>query len=144
MQQDQEMARAGDHRPDADLGRDALQLWRRLDAALVYDSRLAPPVAGERAAKAGFPRLNFQAPGYEIDLQVRLSPTTGQLRVLGQVLDAEYEPCSGWVVIEGARGFVKTGLDECGHFSMDGLTSGGHWLEVELQHARIAFPPIYL
>src|SRR5688572_2149592 len=144
MNEDREPRRAYNDGPTAASRPVMPPTWRRLDATLVYDSRLAPPVAGVRAAKAGFPRLIFQAPGYEIDLQVRLSPTAGQLRVLGQVLDDEYEPCSGWVVIEGARGFVKTGLDECGHFSMDGFASGGHWMEVELRHARIAFPPIYL
>ena len=120
------------------------RMWRRLDATLMYDSRLAAPLAGVRGAKPGFPRLIFQALGYEIDLQVRLSSTAGRLHVVGQVLDDDYEPCSGWVVVEATRGFVKTGLDDCGQFSIDGLTSGGHWLEVELPSARIALPPVYL
>jgi hypothetical protein len=120
------------------------RMWRRLDATLVYDSRLATPVTGVRAAKPGFPRLIFQASGYEIDIQVRLSSTAGRLHVVGQVLDDDYEPCAGWVAIEGARGVVKTALDACGHFAIDGLTSGGHWLEVELPSARIALPPVYL
>ena len=144
MRQDHGPTEMGDACPAAAAGREAPRLWRRLDATLVYDSRLAPPPVGVRAVRAGLPRLIFQAPGYEVDLQVRPGPTADRLRVVGQVLDDEYEPCSGWVIIEGARGVVKAGLDEGGHFAIDGLASGGHWLEVELPRARIALPPVYL
>ena len=118
-------------------------MWRRLDASLLYDSR-ERPVLGVRSVATGLPRLMFRAPGYEVDLQVRAGSTAGRFRLLGQVLDDAFEPCSGWVVVENGHGFVKTGLDECGHFSIDGLASGGHWLEVQLPHARIALPSVYL
>ena len=143
MTHDEEHSSAGrgNHVPRD--GVEPARMWRRLDATLVYDSRLAAPMTGVRAARPGFPRLIFEAAGYEIDLQVRLGQTAGRVRVLGQVLDDDREPCSGWVGIDGTRGFVKVGLDECGHFAIDGLTPGGHWLEVELPRARIALPPVY-
>ena len=120
------------------------RMWRRLEATLVFDSRTQGPTAGVRAAKAGFPRLIFEVAGYEIDLQVRLGPTAGHLRVLGQVLDGAFEPCSGWAVLEGARGLVKAGLDECGHFSIDGVVAGRHRFEVSLPDATIEIPSLYL
>jgi hypothetical protein len=119
-------------------------MWRRLQAVLVFDSRERGPSAGVRAAKAGFPRLIFAAAGYEIDLQVRLGGTPGHLRVLGEVLDGEFEPCSGWAVLEGARGLVKAGLDACGHFSIDGVVAGRHRFEVSLPGATIEVPSLYL
>jgi hypothetical protein len=133
-------AGSGDPRGDGASPR----MWRRLVATSAFDSRTQGPLAGVRAAKAGFPRLIYEAAGYEIDLQVRLGPTAGHLRVLGQVLDGEFEPCSGWVVLDGARGLVKIGLDECGHFSIDGVAAGRHRLEVRLPDATIEIPSLYL
>jgi len=116
--------------------------WRRLDATLAYDSR-ERPVLGVRAIGARFPRLVYQAEGYEIDLQIRPGSRADRVRLLGQVLD-DFEPCSGWVILENARGFVKTGLDECGHFVIDGLVVGWHRFEVSLPHATIEIPSVYL
>ena len=61
-----------------------------------------------------------------------------------QVLDKDFEPCAGWVVVEATRGFVKTGLDDCGHFTIDGLSPGWHRIEVSLAHATIDIPAVYL
>ena len=130
--------------PTAGARRGMPPMWRRLDASLVYDSRYASPAVGVRAARTGFPRLMSRAHGFEIDLQIRLSTKADRLRVLGQVVDDEFEPCSGWVVIESADGFVKTSLDDCGHFSIDGLVAGGHRFEVTLAHTVIEIPSVCL
>jgi hypothetical protein len=133
------------HLEDAAPGRHERRprMWRRLEGTLVYDSREQAQV-GVRAVKAGFPRLVYAAPGFEIDLQVRSSPTVGRLRLLGQVQDDNFEPCLGWVVVEAAHGLVKVGLDDHGHFSIDGLTSGIHQIEVGLSEALIVIPPVRL
>ena len=86
----------------------------------------------------------YRARGFEIDLQIRPDTKAGRLRVLGQVVDGEFEPCSGWVVVERGDGFVKTGLDECGHFSIHGLVAGGHRIEVTSARAVIEIPSVCL
>ena len=81
---------------DASRGRAASpRMWRRLEGSLAYDSRERPLLTGVRAVATGFPRLLYRAPGYEIDLQIRPGLQGDRLRVLGQVLDEEFEPCSG-------------------------------------------------
>ena len=118
-------------------------MWRRLDASLLYDSR-ERPVLGVRSVATGLPRHMFRAPGYEVDIQVRVGSTAGRFRLLGQVLDDAFEPCSGWVIVENGHGFVKTGLDGCGHFAMDGLIAGRHRVEVTLPYATIEIAAVYL
>jgi hypothetical protein len=115
---------------------------RQLVATLVYDSRVHAVATDVRSIKTGFPRLLYRAPGVEIDLQVRLSAAAGRYCLLGQVLDDGFEPYEGWVLIEAAQGIVKTGLDECGHFSIDHLPAGDYQMEVSLPEAHIDIPPI--
>jgi hypothetical protein len=115
---------------------------RQLVATLVYDSRVHAVATDVRSIKTGFPRLLYRAPGVEIDLQVRLSSAAGRYCLLGQVLDDGFEPYEGWVLIEAAQGIVKTGLDECGHFSIDNLPAGDYQMEVSLPEAHIDIPPI--
>jgi hypothetical protein len=122
----------------------AAGMWRRLDAALVYDSRQQTVVVGVRSATAGLPRLMYTARDVEIDVQVRPSANGGTVRLLGQVLNDEFEPCTGWVVADGVQGKVQVDLDDCGHFSIDGLTAGRQRLEVHLPNALIVVPPIHI
>jgi hypothetical protein len=119
------------------------QMWRRLDAVLVYDSR-ERPVLGVRAVATGLPRLMYRATGYEVDLQVRAGSRPGRSRLVGQVLDAAFEPCGGWAVVENGHSVVETELDECGHFAIDGLLAGWHRVEVHLPVALVVLPPVCL
>jgi hypothetical protein len=119
-------------------------MWRRLEASLVYDSRQQSSSIGMRAVTATLPRLMYAARDFEIDLQIRPKSHAGRIRLLGQILDGEFEPSSGWVVVEGIRGRLKATLDTCGHFSIDGLTAGRHQLEVHLPHALIVIPAIHI
>jgi hypothetical protein len=126
---------------------DAMQappMWRRLAATLVYDSRLQPLTTGVRSGMARLPRLMYTARGYEIDLQLRPGGKAGQVRMLGHVLDEEFEPCAGWVVVEDVYGSYRAELDDCGHFAIDGLTPGRHRLEVHVPSALIAVPPVHI
>jgi hypothetical protein len=115
---------------------------RLLVATLVYDSRVHAVATEVRSIKTGFPRLLYRAPGVEIDLQVRLSSTAGRYCLLGQIVDDGFDPCTGWVLVEAARGIVQTGLDEHGSFSIDNLPAGEYQLEVSLPEAHIEIPAI--
>ena len=119
-------------------------MWRRLEAALVYDSRQQPPGVGLRAVTAKLPRLMYAARDIEIDVQIRPSTLAGRVRLLGQVLQGEFEPSSGWVTVESAHGSVTAELDDCGHFSIDGLARGRHQLEVHLPHALIVVTAMHV
>jgi hypothetical protein len=119
-------------------------MWRRLDGVLVYDSRDRPPDAGVRTGAAGRSRLLFRAGGFEVDLQIGPGSTTGYLRLLGQVLNDAFEPCSGWVVVEKDGSTVKAALDGCGHFAIDGLVPGRYRIEAGLPNALIVLPPVHV
>ena len=120
------------------------RMWRRLDAALVYDSRLQPLPVGVRSGVAGLPRLMFAARGTEIDLQIRPGAQPGQLRIVGYVLDEDLEPCAGSVVVASSGQTVRADLDNCGRFAIDGLAPGRHQIEVSLPLAAIGLPPIHI
>jgi hypothetical protein len=116
----------------------------RLVAAPVFDSRVGPRASGVRGLRTAFPRLLYAAGGFEVDVQIRPCSTAGRLRLLGQVLDQDFEPCAGRVRIEGAYGAVEMDLDDCGHFSVDGLTPSGHRLEIRLADMLIEIPTVYV
>jgi hypothetical protein len=119
-------------------------MWRRLVATPVFDSRLTTRTAGVRSLGTGMPRLMYTADGYDIDLQVRPGSPTGRVRLLGQILNEDFEPASGRVKVEGAFGAVESDLDACGHFAVDGLTASGHHVEIVLADALIEIPTVYL
>jgi hypothetical protein len=119
------------------------RMWRRLEASLVFDSRQQAPMVGVRTATAGLPRLMFTARGVEIDVQVRPGADGNSVRPLGQVLNEEFEPSTGRVVVDGTHGSIEAELDECGHFSIDGLKTGRLRLEVHLPDALIVVPSIH-
>ena len=129
-------------RADDDSGREP-RMWRRLEASLVFDSRQQAPMVGVRTATAGLPRLMYTARGVEIDVQIRPGTGGNGVRLLGQVLNEEFEPSAGRVVVEGTHGSVEADLDECGHFSIDGLKTGRLRLEVHLPDALIVVPSIH-
>ncbi len=126
------------------VGKDAPQpsIWRRLVAALVYDNRLQPRVAGARALAIEHPRLMYQAGGVEIDLEVGHSTIAGRLRMLGQVTASEPDLTRAWVIAEGPSGRLETEVDDLGQFSLDGLVSGIHRMEIGLAYELIEIPSV--
>jgi hypothetical protein len=126
------------------VGKDAPQpsIWRRLVAALVYDNRLQPRVAGARALAIEHPRLMYQAGGVEIDLEVGQSTIAGRLRMLGQVTASEPDLTRAWVIAEGPSGRLETEVDDLGQFSLDGLVSGIHRMEIGLAYELIEIPSV--
>jgi hypothetical protein len=119
-------------------------IWRRLVAALVYDNRLQPRIAGARAIAIEHPRLMYQAGGVEIDLEVGHSTIAGRLRMLGQVTASEPDLTRAWVIAEGPSGRLETEVDDLGQFSLDGLVSGIHRMEIGLAYELIEIPSVHI
>jgi hypothetical protein len=127
------------------LGKDTPRpaVWRRLVAALVYDNRLQPRVVGARSVGAlETPRLMYQAGGVEIDLEVGDSTIAGRLRMLGQVTASEPDLTRAWVIAEGPSGRLESEVDDLGQFSLDGLVSGVHRMEIGLAYELIEIPSV--
>ena len=126
------------------VGKDAPRpsIWRKLVAALVYDNRLQMRVAGARSVAIEQPRLMYQAGGVEIDLEVGQSTIAGRLRMLGQVTASEPDLTRAWVIAEGPSGRLESEVDDLGQFSLDGLVSGIHRMEIGLAYELIEIPSI--
>jgi len=119
-------------------------MWRRLVAALVFDNRLQPRLAGSRALGLDHPRLMYEAGGIEIDLEVGDSSIAGRLRMLGQVTASEPDLVRAWVVVDGPSGRLETEVDAMGQFAVDGLASGAHRMEIGLAYELIEIPEVRL
>ena len=129
----------------AEAGRPARPtLWRRVAAALVFDSRLQPRPAGARAVGTDRRRLLYQADMVEIDLEVAASSTEGRLRMLGQVTAEASTRVGARVVAEGPAGRVEADLDELGQFVLDSLVPGSHRLEIGLVSELIEIPELQI
>jgi len=128
------------------VGQDAPRpsIWRKLVAALVYDNRVQPRMVGARAVAFDHPRLMYQAGGVEIDLEVGNSTIAGRLRLLGQVTAAEPDLTRAWVIAEGPSGRLETEVDDLGQFSLDGLVSGIHRMEIGLAYELIEIPSVQI
>jgi len=118
--------------------------WRRLVAALIYDNRLQPAPVGARGVLMDQPRLMYQAGGVEIDLEVGRSTIAGRLRMLGQVIAAEPDLTRAWVLAEGPSGRLEAEVDDLGQFSLDGLVSGLHRMEIGLAYELIEIPSVQI
>jgi hypothetical protein len=121
---------------------DVPSVWRRVVAALVYDNRVEPQLAGVRAVAIEQPRLMYQAAGVEIDLEVRDSRLAGRLRVLGQVTAGDNDLRRAWVAATGPEGRTEGRVDTLGQFSLDGLVTGRHSLEIGLSKELIEIPEV--
>jgi len=116
--------------------------WRRLVATLAYDNRYQPAPVGARGVMMDQPRLMYQAGGVEIDLEVGRSTIAGRLRMLGQVTATEPDLTRAWVLAEGPSGRFETEIDDLGQFSLDGLMSGVHRMEIGLAYELIEIPSV--
>ncbi len=119
-------------------------IWRRLVAALVYDTRLRPRAAGARAIAGDELRLMYQAGGIEIDLEVTDSGIAGRLRMLGQVSAEPPDLTRAWAAIEGPAGRVEGEIDELGQFALEGLVTGRHRMEIGLTYELIEIPEVQI
>ena len=129
-------------RPDGAGRRARPTLWRRVVAALVFDSRLQPRPAGARAVGTDQRRLLYQADNVEIDLEVAASSTEGRLRMVGQITTEASTRIGAWVVAEGPAGRTQADPDELGQFVLEGLVPGAHRLEIGLVSELIEIPEL--
>lgn len=118
--------------------------WRRVVATLVHDSHQHRRIVGARSLVTDQRRLLFETGDIEIDLEIGRSRVTGRLRMLGQVTANEPGPIPAWVIAEGASGHFEAELDDIGQFSLDGLASGVHRLEIGLNYELIEIPALQL
>ena len=119
-------------------------LWRRMAAALVFDSRLQVRPSGARAVGLDQLRLMYQAGAIEIDLEVTDGSTEGRRRMLGQITDGGTDLAGAWVVAEGPAGRTEADVDELGHFVLDGLVAGVHRMEIGLPGELIEIPELQI
>ncbi len=119
-------------------------LWRRLVAALVYDTRLQLRPAGARSVDLDHPRLLYAAGGVEIDLEVNDSVLAGRVRVLGQVAANAPDLAGAWVTVDGPSGRLEAPVDDLGQFALDGLATGAHRLRISLAYELIEIPELQL
>ena len=119
-------------------------LWRRLVAALVYDTRLQLRPAGARSVDLDRPRLLFAAGGVEIDLEVGDSALAGRVHLLGEVTANGPDLAPARVAVDGPSGRREAPVDEFGQFALDGLAHGPHRLEVRLVYELIEIPDLHL
>jgi hypothetical protein len=131
--------------PDTDVAR--ISAWRRVIAALVYDSRIRPHAVGTRAvASPTGPRhrLHYEADGVEIHLEVRDSTIAGRRRVLGEIDATEPNLHQAWVITEGPSGYLENNVDAFGHFLLDGLVSGVHRMRIGLAYELVEIPAVQI
>jgi hypothetical protein len=128
----------------AEPGTSRRSAWRHVVAALIYDSQQHRQIAGARSVLMQQRRLLFEAAGVEIDLEVDQSQIAGRLRMLGQVTANDPDLTHAWVIAEGASGRLESEVDDVGQFSLDGLVSGSHRLEIGLAYELIEIPSIHL
>ena len=85
-----------------------------------------------------------KAGGTEIDLEIGESPITGRLRMRGQVTASEWNLARAWVSTDGPSGRLEAEVDGLGQFSLDGLVSGVHRLDIGLASELIEIPSVDL
>ena len=128
----------------AEQGTPGRSAWRHVVADLIYDSQQHRQIAGARSVLMQQRRLLFEAAGVEIDLEVDQSRIAGRLRMLGQVMANDPDLTHAWVIAEGASGRLESEVDDVGQFSLDGLVSGMHRLEIGLAYELIEIPSVQL
>lgn len=115
-------------------------LRRRLIAALRLDSARQPFAFGVRAAPQAARELLFDI-DHENELEVRIEPTDGGWRVVGQVLGA----CTGGqVLLEGSAGQVTTELNGLCEFSLPPQPGAIYKLVLRLEDADVEVPILEL
>jgi hypothetical protein len=111
--------------------------WRRVVAALVFDSAATAPAFGVRSGGAAARQLLYQ--GGEVDLDLRVAPEGRTWRVTGQVLGAVTK---GRVALAGPGGEREQPLDALGAFDFGPVAAGAYRLALETDAARVEVPDL--
>jgi hypothetical protein len=132
----------------------APSVWERMTAALTFDSRLQPALAGARDAGSGSFQLAFTAGELSVDLLCEPGP--GSWRITGQAL-APAAPELGWRVRVVPAGYatpapspaaagapVETETGALGEFDLAGLPPGRYQLTLRESQREVVLPEIEL
>jgi hypothetical protein len=106
------------------------QAWQVVRAALAWDSRQQPALAGVRSAAAAGYRLLYTAPAAEIELLVE--PSQGQRRIDGEVALEDGASAPALVQLLAADGAPQqeTATDAFGRFHLGAVAPGAYTLLV--------------
>jgi hypothetical protein len=116
--------------------------WRRILAALVFDSRQRTATAGARDLGDTSFKLVFDAENTRIDLLCEQS--NGSWQIAGQVLSDD-TPEMGWTVRATSKsGQIETDSEMSGEFRIGGFASGNYEFEFRDLNRVIRLPQIRL
>src|SRR5215813_5929576 len=115
-------------------------VWRRIVAALSFDSRTLTPAFGVRSAAATSRQLLYTAEDSDIDL--RITGRDDKWVVSGQVLGQD---CSGGIVeIEGEQGSATTTLNDQCEFTLPAIAGGNCSIRLRLNNLIVEIPQLEL
>ena len=115
-------------------------VWRRIVAALSFDSRTLTPAFGVRSAAATSRQLLYTAEDSDIDL--RITGRDDKWVISGQVLGQD---CSGGIVeIEGEQGSATTTLNDQCEFTLPAISGGNCLIRLRLNNLIVEIPQLEL
>lgn len=117
----------------------APNLFRRIVATLLRDSRQMPLAAGLRAAQTTPRSLAYSADEYELDVQIM--SRAGFWQVRGQIFGADL---AGVVTLANADQSVQAPINELGEFDMPPVAEGVYTLRVALPACEIVIERLEL
>src|ERR1041384_3395343 len=112
----------------------------RVLAALTFDSLTAKPAFGLRSAASAGRQLVYSTEIADIDL--RVSPQSGEWEVTGQILGASQS--GGKVNLESENFSASADLNELAEFGFQSVPSGIYTMFVQLPELEIEIPPLQL
>ena len=117
-------------------------LWEQVVAALVFDSRAQPVLAGVRDAGGSAFKLLFESEDTSVDLLCE--PERGDWRITGQVLSPT-PPRGGWSVSASSGAHrVESEADALGEFRLPALPPGRYELTVRGAERELLLPDVEL
>jgi len=118
-------------------------MTERIEARLVYDTKVQPLSPGVRAVVQRARRVLYAADETELVLQIAPDRQVDRLKLAGQVLD-EGMPIEGAAVaLHGpAAGQVQRETDEDGEFLIPSLAKGEYCLEIGTRAGLLSVTPL--
>jgi hypothetical protein len=102
----------------------------------VFDSRVRRAYEGLRAAAPQVRRVLFQAPGYELDLEVTRTPEQQTVRVAGQLLAIGGDLDDAFVCLASDTKRYAA-LERNGYFEAEGVPPGVYRIEMRCGDALV-------
>lgn len=110
--------------------------WRRIVAALQFDSAATPGLAlGMRSVRESTRHLLYSAEGRDVDL--RIAPAADGFGIAGQVLGPDLQAA---IELDGEGRRYRGVLDDLGGFRIDGVAAGHYVLTLRGEDLAIELP----